>query len=184
LTRKYQYEEDYKTIKPSNKKPNSQSGLFYSFLSNLKFISLIAIVLILIAVLVYLIIWVFKEFRWNISENATYQITDAVDHIDHANLENLLHQAIVEGRFKDAVRFRYLILIRSLNQQKIITWKKDKTNGHYVNEMFGKKGFDLFKLITFKFERIWYGGIEIKEKDYNDLVPMFDQINVIINYRG
>jgi hypothetical protein len=46
--------------------------------------------------------------------------------------------------------------------------------------MFGKVGFDLFRMLTLNFERVWYGEKEVNENDYLNLIPVFDQINSIV----
>ena len=182
-TKGYSFNENFKTMKPKkdNKKhSNNNWNSIFSGLSKAKFILIAVVIIILIVLIVFLILGIFKDLRWRVPKTGTEINVTNIENIENADLESLLQQAINSGSFKDAIRFKYLILIRTLNKQNLITWKKDKTNGHYISEMYGKNGFDLFKNITIRFERICYGEEDIHENDYQRLIPLFEQINVIV----
>ena len=180
--KKYDYSENYKTPKLKNT-PNKHSSGFlnalFSKFSNIKFIFILVVIAVLVFLLILLILGLYKDSGEKFKNNTKTNSLD-IDNIDTADLENLLIQAINEGSFRDAVRYRYLILIRTLNENKLIAWKKNKTNGHYMKEMSENKGFEIFRFLTFKFDCFWYGEYNVKEADYQSLIPLYDKINNLI----
>lgn len=71
------------------------------------------------------------------------------------------------GNYTAALRFRYLQIIKSLEDKHFIVWKLNKTNYQYWREL-EKTGFqDQFKSITKVFEYSWYGQYEIDQKKYS-----------------
>jgi len=100
------------------------------------------------------------------------------DHVDEADLNLLLKKALDEKMYFIALRIQYLMVLQNLNENKLITWKKDKTNGNYLSEMFGNNFYDEFANLTHIFEKVWYGDIKITQTDYELLsVPyiLFNQ---------
>jgi hypothetical protein len=181
LSKSYDYSEHYKSPKESKKsKPHAPPALsFLSKLSWVVYVLVAIIVILLVTLIVMLIVGLLKQSGEKLSKTSIYKASTYID-IDSADLENDLQKALSYRLFKEAVRIQYLILIRTLNRQKLVIWKIDKTNGGYLREMYGKKGFDVFRRLTLYFEQVWYGDREITEKDYLNLIPVFDKINLII----
>lgn len=96
-------------------------------------------------------------------------------HIHEVDLQDLLQKAVNKGDFKLAVRIYYLIIIKQMSDLSIIKWKKDKTNGAYLSEVFGQSYFSHFQQNTLIFERIWYGDVDINEGGYKSVVNKYQQ---------
>lgn len=184
LSKDYDFTENIKRLKEKKKEQKkktitatsspSQSGNAWMFPV------LVLVIIILLVILLMLIMNIYKGTNERVSnKNLTVKNLDIddIEHIEDADLNDLLQQAIRMGLFKDAIRIRYLMLIRKLTRLNFVTWKKDKTNGAYISEMYGKNGFELFKQVTLKFDRIWYGEKNVLESDYYALIPLFDEIN-------
>jgi hypothetical protein len=104
-----------------------------------------------------------------------FTIEEIEERIHESDLDRLLREALQRGDFRLAVRIYYLAIIKELSLKDWIRWKKDKTNREYVNELIARKP-ELstgFRDATFAFEKVWYGDLEIKEKEYNILSPRF-----------
>jgi hypothetical protein len=172
---KYDYTERYKT---AQHKPKPVQTNFFSA-PWLKFLLWAVIIALILVALVYLIISINRN-SGNKVIREKIKSAAIIENIEETDLEYLLEQALANGMYKEAVRFRYLILIRSLNRLKLIAWKKDKTNGMYMREMYNKPGFDIFRELTVHFERVWYGELAISEKQYHALMPTYNQINELI----
>lgn len=99
------------------------------------------------------------------------------ERIHDVDLENLLRKALDDKNYKMAIRIYYLIIIKGMSNAELINWKKDKTNGEYVSELYGKKHFEPFKEATLLFERAWYGNVDVDLTIYNKLQPKFDALN-------
>lgn len=141
---------------------------------------LIAIILIilLIAAIIYALIRS-GLFHANKSVKQTDQeprsLEDLEENIHESDLERALRLALEKGDFRMAIRIYYLIIIKELSVRQWINWKKDKTNGQYVREMFGRDEYQHFRSITLDFDRVWYGDVQVGENEYQLLHPRFRQ---------
>lgn len=171
---KYDYSEKFKDLQFEPKAAPKTNNFFSA--SWIKYVVWAVIIAAIGAALVLLIINIHKN-AGNKIVRGKIRTMEVIDDIEEADLEYLLEQALANGLYKEAIRFRYLILIRTMNRMKLIAWKKDKTNGTYVKEMFNKPGFGIFRQITIHFERIWYGEVQIDANQYHALIPVYDQMN-------
>lgn len=174
--KKYDYNENFKEIKNKESKSNNS---FFANLAKSRRITIFIVIIILIVVLIFLILGVYKDFKLRI-KNKTDKGSAVIENIETADLDNLLLAAIDNRLYKEAIRYKYLILLRDLNAKKLISWKKDKTNGQYIREMIRSAGFDLFRVITIKFEYFWYGEYSVEEADYSNIVPLFEKMEKLI----
>ena len=187
-SKNYDFTETYKT--PEEKKPNKKfskrnsenapttalktdSGLLMYLIYGIG-------ILIILGLLGLLINAIMNGVGGKVKKEPLKATLNNIENIEDADLDNLLEDALTEAQFKEAIRIRYLLLLQTLNRLAFILWKKDKTNGTYINEMYNKKGFDLFMQITIAFDRVWYGDKTISKTDYYQLIPLFEQINTII----
>lgn len=180
VSKTYDYSENFKSPKPSKSKPIHRSPSFFSGLSWVVYLLIGLIVVILISLIVWLTISLLKQRGNTLSQSKISIQNKTYENIEDADLEQELQLAISNGNLKDALRYQYLMVIKLLNRQRLVIWKKDKTNGHYLSEMAGKKGFDIFRKLTISFERVWYGDRELTNADYLKLIPVFEQIKQII----
>ena len=178
---KYDYTETYKTFDQNKKDkvrkrkeaaPINLPGLKYGIFG----IVIVVLVFLLVMLLLNVIKGMNKDLKPTKSRISGFKFEN-LENIEDADLEGLLEQALSEKLYKEAIRIRYLLIIRVLSRLLLVVWKKDKTNGAYINEMYGKKGFDLFRQLTISFERIWYGDREINEQEYNRLSPQFVELH-------
>lgn len=112
-------------------------------------------------------------------------------HIEFEKIETNLHEADVEGflqkaleqqDYRLAIRLYYLAIIKELSLKHVIEWKKDKTNGHYMNEMRNKKHPQLqeFRNATRMFEYVWYSNMDFDGKKFEEVRIAFkDLLNTI-----
>ena len=179
ISKGYDFTENFKNRKPKKpKQPKNRNSEPFFYPEVIKYVIATIILIGLLILLIFLLISIYKEGREKFSTNLSNQ---PIEGIENADLDAFLKQALNNGSFKEAIRIRYLILLKTLNTLRFVIWKKDKTNGNYVNEMYGKVGFDLFRMLTLNFERVWYGEKEINENDYLNLIPVFDQINRMVS---
>jgi hypothetical protein len=180
----YNYTENYKNKKENTEKKNNKPAGFplaslFSNIGEAKYLIGGIIILILITLIILLILSSYKDFNSKIKDDKN-GLKKTIDNIENADLESMLNQALASGSFKEAVRVRYLMLLRTLSRLRFVIWQKDKTNGIYIHEMYGKNGFELFLKLTYNFDRIWYGEQEVNETDYHNLIPLFEQMDKIV----
>jgi hypothetical protein len=203
FAKSYNYNEDYRSLEnkktPVTKKESLPKGDIqraklkttrfslpsFSAPDGLAYIFIAIVALVLITIIILLVVNLIKNQEDNKTVKLPAKINreSAYEDIETADLDNDLGDALSSGEFKYAVRIKYLIVIRLLNEHKLIHWKKEKTNGNYLREMNGKKEFEIFRNLTLNFERIWYGEIPITEKEYSGMIPVFEQIQLLIHSR-
>ena len=75
--------------------------------------------------------------------------------LENDPLDIYLKKALENKEYKIAIRIYYLKVLKSLQQQGKIYWKKYKTNRHYENEMLEQEDYAQFKeTIAFKYKRL------------------------------
>ena len=77
--------------------------------------------------------------------------------------------------YRMAVRMLYHKILKELNLAKIITWKLDKTNDDYINEIKNDSIKKSFKELTHFFNFVWYGMFNINNDEFNEINNKFDQ---------
>lgn len=98
------------------------------------------------------------------------------ENLEETDPEQFLKQVIDEGNYKLAIRLYYLSVLRNLSAQKLIRWKKDKTNRDYLSEMYTTTHYRVFKEVTTIFERVWYGNKIISQQQFKTIVPKFEAL--------
>ncbi len=91
--------------------------------------------------------------------------------ISKTELEMRLEEAEANGDYKECVRIYFLFAMKELLYRKLIYWKKEKTNMHYIIEMQGKPGVLDFEKIVGKYDIVWYGDYEIDRNAYQAIQP-------------
>lgn len=90
-----------------------------------------------------------------------------------ADLEKLIKSLLAEQKFREATRAYFLLILQKLYAQKLIQFKKQKTNFDYVSEVYSKDLKEEFSSLTTYFERIWYGEMNIEKPDFASIEPQF-----------
>lgn len=118
----------------------------------------------LISTLLFLIIWMVKSgyFTHNGNQKTKYEIDVNLLEIEEieADLDTFLMDALQKEDYKIAIRIYYLKILKELQLQGKIYWKKYKTNRHYENEMIHQNDYEKFKISTNIFEKVWFGKVE------------------------
>lgn len=105
-----------------------------------------------------------------------------VENIEDLDVNSLLHKTIAEGNFRLALRLYFLGLLKELNQQGVIVWKKDKTNHDYLSELSGKDFYyDEVRKLTLAYEQVWYGEHRLTTELYQQLFAEFENLHQKLN---
>lgn len=84
-------------------------------------------------------------------------------------------EALKLGDYRLAIRMHFLKVLQSLNEENRIIWKPDKTNRHYLAEMYGSPGYDFFRQLIHIYEWVWYGNTVLNQEKFEQLDPLFHQ---------
>jgi hypothetical protein len=113
-----------------------------------------------------------------IGNGKVFSIEDIEDQMHESDLDKFLREALEKGDYRLAVRIYYLAIIKELSLRDWISWKKDKTNREYLNEMMGHKPelYGGFREATYAFEKVWYGDLDIRRNDFDMISPRFKNL--------
>ncbi|CAN5398715.1 hypothetical protein BH09BAC6_BH09BAC6_07370 [soil metagenome] len=101
---------------------------------------------------------------------ANLPYAESLENIHEIDFDAEIEKAVAQHNYRLAVRLLYLKCLKQLSDASLIQWQPDKTNIAYINELSETKQLDAFKLLTRRFEYVWYGGFVID-------APVFKQIN-------
>jgi hypothetical protein len=135
--------------------------------------------LLIAGVLIFLLVYLFGSglFSKNkVPDTFINTITELDERPMESDLERYLREALERRDFRLAIRIYYLMILKSLNDAEIITWKKEKTNMDYMRELRQHPNYDAFSSNTYIFEYVWYGEKVIHEPQFNSLSKPFIQL--------
>ena len=175
-----------KRMKPREKSAmdeDDDSG--FSFNSSLPFNYIVyALVAAVIIYMLFLIIknMSLKSDRKVMANKPSAVIAAAIDNIQELETDKLLREAISSGNYRLAVRICFLGMLKTLDEEGVIKWKKDKTNRDYLSELFAKQHYyDEIKRLTFNYEQVWYGEHELTVNAYEEVISSFKKMGDKLN---
>lgn len=130
----------------------------------------IGVIMLLVLFVIYRL---FRNARANQKINITLNeqtnlLDEAAENLDKADLDALLKVALDNKNFKAAVRIYYLKVLKLMWDKNILRWRKEKTNGDYLSEVWGSEWFELLKSSTYIFEKCWYGNADMDEVQFEE----------------
>ncbi len=96
--------------------------------------------------------------------NVVYK--EIAEDIRAIDLFKLLEEAIENKDHRSAIRYYYLIILKQLDERKLIKWQQDKTNAQYLRELKDGLVKDKFSKATYIFDNVWYGDVSLMEEKY------------------
>lgn len=111
--------------------------------------------------------------KTQISTNAAKTVED----IHELDIQSLLQQAMANGELRLVVRLYYLRLLKKLDENKLIAWRKEKTNHDYLMELFSREWYKEVRGLTNSYEKCWYGEHDLDNESYQKLVAAFEDIH-------
>jgi hypothetical protein len=97
-------------------------------------------------------------------------------HIGEIDLTNLIQENEREGNYRNAVRYQYLALLKSLSAKNLIDWDFQKTNTDYYRELTHIETKEHFKKISYLYDHVWYGEFAIDQNLYREAVTEFNAL--------
>ena len=172
--------EDFNTKKPKINEDNNASNI----LVNLGYFSWLFYIVLFIAVvgLIYILL---KEggSGWFSSKGQT-KIDTSVD-ITSANIETTdIHALIIQAEtnqdYRLAIRYYYLLVLKTLSLKNHIKFEDDKTNADYLNATKSKPFSGAFQYTSYVYNYIWYGEFPLNNQQYilakDTFVTLINQI--------
>lgn len=88
------------------------------------------------------------------------------ENIEHADIHTLIKNAENNGDYRLAIRYYYLLVLKTLSLKNHIKFEDDKTNNEYLNEISDKPFSNTFAYISYLYNYIWYGEFPLNMEKY------------------
>lgn len=135
-----------------------------------------------VVIIVGFVLYFFIRFFMNKNGNFFFSKKSKNFNANNQNLQENIHEinfpeAITkfenEKQYRSAVRYRFLLVLKKLNDQKHIVWNPEKTNQDYLAELKQTNLKDEFEELIYIFDYVWYGEFEVKEAQYHKFRQKF-----------
>ena len=182
--KKLNFKETYDTAKPKKepekaKNKNQKEYKPYDF-ADLKFV-FIGLALVLLLILIIYLVRNSSAKNLKVNSNILVNFDDLDEQtLRDAELLTPLNAAVKAGDYQTAYRIKYLEVLQQLIHKNLIYYKKEKTNYEYLLQLSGKAVYDPFRQLTFNFDGIWYGEMNIDKNRYESLLPYFNQFETTL----
>ena len=101
-------------------------------------------------------------------------ILENIASIGLSEFDKEIHKYLDNGDFKLAFRWRFLKLLKRLEEKNLIQFERDKTNKDYYHELSDKVSMhQAFGVLCLNFDPIWYGHKSIGRQSYLELEEFF-----------
>ena len=111
---------------------------------------------------------------------ATVKFTEDEHIIKNEDINALISDAVAQQNFRLAIRYYYLLSLKSLTNKELIVWQQQKTNTDYISEIGTVTLKTDFKAITKIYDYVWYGEFEIDEIKFESLKAAFHKLDKTI----
>jgi hypothetical protein len=134
---------------------------------------------IALLVLLFALYFVIKMIRAGRGEDSKKKSIESItleniSLIDPYVFEKEIQSSLEKGDFRLAFRWRFLQLLKLLEEKNLIRYSLDKTNQNYLEELKDRALIHkAFAALCANFDPIWYGHKMIGEKVYFDLDGFF-----------
>lgn len=139
----------------------------------LQYIWIIAVLLILIFIIIKLVPYLNEKNIKNRTKLIINLENPSEDEIKAMDYDPALQDALKNGNYKLAYRLKYLSVLKKLIDKNLVLYRKEKTNYEYLLQLNGKSVYEPFRMLTFNFDGIWYGEMNINQTLYNSLEKHF-----------
>ncbi|PKQ45290.1 hypothetical protein CSW08_08730 [Confluentibacter flavum] len=88
------------------------------------------------------------------------------ENIENADINALINRAENNQDYRLAIRYYYLLVLKTLNLKNHIKFEDDKTNADYLNDIKSKPFSSAFEYISYLYNYIWYGEFPLDIDQY------------------
>jgi hypothetical protein len=120
--------------------------------------------------------------KHKISKPTTADASAHITDIKTLEIDDLLRNALAAGNYRLAIRIYFLGLLKKLDEEGFIKWKKDKTNNDYLSELFATAYyFEEIRRLTLVYEQVWYGEHPLSPAVFEQITASFQSIDQRLN---
>jgi hypothetical protein len=101
--------------------------------------------------------------------------TESLENIHEIDFDEAIENALAIKDYRLAVRLLYLRSLKQLSDSNLISWKLDKTNNAYLNELTDAEQRRRFSIVTRQFEYVWYGDFPVNGQSFQKISAIFHE---------
>jgi hypothetical protein len=127
---------------------------------------------------------IYKLFRSEITglfyrnmNRVNINVSELEENIHEIDFDKQINESVTNKNYRYALRLYYLKSLKTLSDNGLIHWEKDKTNKDFISELSGSDFHPLFEQITTQFNRIWYGDFPVDEVAFEEAKNQFNNFN-------
>lgn len=168
--------EDYKNGKPEQKEKNDSDSISIDLgLFGWLFYLAIAIAVVY---LVYILLNEGGSGLFSSRKNETLHNYEEITakNIEHTDIHTLIKNAENENNYRLAVRYYYLLVLKTLSLKNHIKFEDDKTNSEYLKEIKEQPFSEKFAYTSYLYNYIWYGKFALNIEQYNKAKSNFSTL--------
>jgi hypothetical protein len=136
--------------------------------------------LILLGIITFVVIKLSDgQFQWIFgkeSKNKAGQVVLPDEKTGGTDFIALADKALQEGDLRMCVRYRYLCILKELDEIAFIHWHKDKTNRDYLREIQDPAIRSQFQVQTLVFDYVWYGKFPLSNDQFQSIQSDFQRL--------
>ena len=96
--------------------------------------------------------------------------------IEETDIESLISSAEKEQDFRLAVRYYYLLVLKTLSLKNVIKYEDDKTDTDYLNEIGTQTYNNSFAKTAYLYNYVWYGEFPLNQQQYGKAKNSFENL--------
>ena len=122
-----------------------------------------------------------NKFIHKANENPNRYVEELDIRVDENILLNRLSQAENEEKWREAIRFAYLLNLKAMNAKDKIIWKEYKLSSDYLQELKDENLKSAFASMTSYFNYSWYGKRTLEKAMYEEVKTQYQGLDSLIN---
>lgn len=134
---------------------------------------------IVLGILVVLIIWLLYHYKpsffyINSKRKIGFQVEN--EDIHQLDFDELIRNAQASGNYAEAIRWKYLQVLKNLHENELISFDANKTVNEYVHELKRPDLKNNFKSLSQRFVYYRYGNGVASEEDFRAFAELSGKI--------
>lgn len=138
--------------------------------------------LLMLSLFAAAVIWFLVQNKMNIFGSGKTVILAAqakggdADKIFTTDLQEAADKAAEKGDYRLAIRFSYLLLLKTFSENGLISYGTDTTNSEYLAQLYSRPCYRDFFNVTRSYEYAWYGEMPVNKQQYESVVSDFSSL--------
>ena len=133
----------------------------------------------------FFILWLFIRLNPGNSilstpETGSVYLSAEEEIIQSQDIDQLIRNAVSEEKYRLAIRYYYLLILRRLKEKNLIDYKFSKTDEEYLAEIKPQALHRQFGQLTRIYDYIWYGSFEASRENFTKAEKEFQQMQQLI----